>query len=51
MFRMSVFAAAILCAASLHAGVEWRNIDQEHYLAGRKASEGYLQGKVVLVDI
>ena len=48
--RISVSAAALLCAVSLQAGVEWRNVDQEHYLAGRKASEGYLQGKVVLVD-
>ena len=30
--------------------VEWRNVDADHYLGGRKASEGYLQGKVVLVD-
>ena len=27
---------------------EWRNVDAEHYLAGRKASSGYLQDKVVL---
>lgn len=30
--------------------VEWKNIDADHHLGGRKASEGYLQGKVVLVD-
>ena len=30
--------------------VEWKNVDADHYLGGRKASEGYLQGKVVLVD-
>ena len=30
--------------------VEWKNVDAEHYLGGRKASAGYLQGKVVLVD-
>lgn len=30
--------------------VEWKNVDADHYLGGRKASAGYLQGKVVLVD-
>ena len=38
----------LLLAASALAG-EWRNVDAEHYLGGRKASSGYLQGKVVLV--
>ena len=37
-------------AASLVRAVEWKNVDAEHYLGGRKASAGYLQGKVVLVD-
>lgn len=50
MTRMSVLAAALVGAASLNAGVAWRNVDADHYIAGRKASEGYLQGKVVLVD-
>ncbi|MBO7683188.1 MAG: TlpA family protein disulfide reductase [Kiritimatiellae bacterium] len=50
MIRRTVFAAALACAAALEAAVGWRNVDAEHYIAGRKASEGYLQGKVVLVD-
>ena len=50
MNRMSILAAALLGAVAVHAGVEWRNLDSASYLAGRKASEGYLQGKVVLVD-
>ena len=50
MVKTTVFFSAILAAASLDAGVAWRNVDQDNYLAGRKASEGYLQGKVVLVD-
>ena len=37
-------------AALLVQAVEWKNVDAEHYLGGRKASVGYLQGKVVLVD-
>ena len=37
-------------AVSLAQAVEWKNVDAEHYLGGRKASAGYLQGKVVLVD-
>ncbi len=50
MNKVSVFVAALVGAASLHAAVSWRNVDSDHYLAGRKCSEGYLQGKVVLVD-
>ena len=50
MMRITILAAALAGAATLHAGVAWRNVDSDHYLAGRKASEGYLQGKVVLVD-
>ena len=50
MSKMSVAAVALACAASLHAAVRWSNVDAAHYLAGRKASEGYLMGKVVLVD-
>ena len=41
--------AGIAAIASLAQAVEWRNVDAEHYLGGRKASEGYLQGKVVAV--
>ena len=37
----------LFLAACAQAG-EWRNVDAEHYLGGRKASSGYLQGKVVL---
>ena len=40
----------LLLAAVAQAG-EWTNIDAEHYLGGRKASSGYLQGKVVLICI
>ena len=36
-------------AASLVHAVEWKNVDAAHYLGGRKASSGYLQGKVVMV--
>ena len=41
--------AAVLAGSSVLAA-EWKNVDAEHYLGGRKASAGYLQGKVVLVD-
>lgn len=40
----------VLGAAVAATAAEWKNIDAEHYLGGRKASAGYLQGKVVLVD-
>lgn len=36
--------------AAAAGAAEWKNVDDEHYLAGRKASAGYLQGKVVMVD-
>lgn len=41
---MQTFAACLAFGA-----VEWTNVDAGHYLGGRKASPGYLQGKVVLV--
>lgn len=42
--------AALLMMALTSAGaVGWRNIDAAHHLGGRKATAGYLQGKVVLV--
>lgn len=37
------------CCFSALAGVEWRNLDDAHKAGGRKATTGYLQGKVVLV--
>ena len=40
----------IVVIASLAQAVEWKNVDSDHHLGGRKASVGYLQGKVVLVD-
>lgn len=39
-----------MSVAAVAQAVEWKNIDAGHYLGGRKASAGYLQGKVVLVD-
>lgn len=39
---------SVLCAAGLPA-VTWTNIDNGHYIAGRKCSVGYLKGKVALV--
>lgn len=34
----------------LAAGIAWTGVTQDCHLSGRKVSEGYLQGKVVLVD-
>jgi hypothetical protein len=45
---VAAFAASAL-AFDAAGAVEWRNLDPEHQLAGRKTSEGYLKGKVVLV--
>ena len=43
--------AAVLCMVAIvsDAGVGWRNVDEANHLGGRMASEGYLQGKVVMV--
>ena len=49
--KLSNLLVAMTVGAALSAGaVEWKNVDEAHYLAGRKCSEGYLRGKVVLVD-
>lgn len=49
MNKMIVAVAAV--AASLTASaVEWKNLDDAHHLGGRKTSNGYMLGKVVLVD-
>ena len=45
-----VLAAALAALAGAVDAVEWKNVDEDHYLGGRRASEGYLRGKVVLVD-
>lgn len=42
---LAMFATMVANAA----GVMWQNVDDDHHLGGRKASEGYLQGKIVLV--
>lgn len=49
--RARCFFIAAAAAVVLDAGaVGWRNLDELHHVCGRKASEGYLKGKVVLVD-
>ena len=48
--KLNLAAAVFVCALSAFSAVEWKNVDEEHHLAGRKASAGYLRGKVVLVD-
>ena len=47
--KKTVVLFCLILAGGLQA-VEWKNIDEAHHLGGRVASEGYLQGKVVLVD-
>ena len=49
LFRLLAAAALAVLAADAGA-VGWRNLDEAHRLGGRRASEGYLKGKVVLVD-
>ena len=45
-----IFLAAVAAAALDADAVGWRNLDERNHLSGRKASDGYLKGKVVLVD-
>ena len=48
---MKTFLIGLIAFVAVGAqAVEWRNIDADHHFGGRKASAGYLQGKVVLVD-
>ena len=47
--RTALFSLVLSAAFAANA-VEWKNVDDAHHLGGRKASSGYLQGKVVLVD-
>lgn len=37
-------------SAAVSKPVAWKNLDEEHHLGGRVTSEGYMRGKVVLVD-
>ena len=51
IYAIAMFAIATLSSTAVAADpVEWENVDQAHYLAGRMASAGYLRGKVVLLD-
>lgn len=50
--RISVLLVALtlaLTGGSAFAAVEWRNLDDAHRRGGRRVSQGYLQGKVVMV--
>ena len=49
MKGFSLFVALGLALTSFSAA-EWKNLNEDHHLAGRKTSAGYLRGKVVLVD-
>lgn len=51
MMHIAAVAAIAASAVAFDArgAVEWRNLDEQNHLAGRRASEGYLKGKVVLV--
>lgn len=47
--RMLVCLALDVLLACPAFAVDWQNLDEEHYLGGRKCSAGYLLGKVTLV--
>ena len=49
MKTILVLGVAIVASVAGAAGVGWKNVGAENQLGGRKASEGYLQGRVVMV--
>ena len=48
--KFSALLFSLLFSFSSFSAAEWKNLNEEHHLAGRKTSAGYLRGKVVLVD-
>jgi len=48
--RILAMTALALTSVSVRGAVGWKNLDEGHRLSGRRASAGYLQGKVVMVD-
>lgn len=50
MLRTMLLAAVIgITTIGVSAPLEWMNLDDAHRVAGRKLSNGYMRGKVVLV--
>jgi len=47
--RFLTVVSCLVAALVVEAGVGWKNIDAGSHVGGRKASAGYLQGKVVMV--
>jgi len=48
--KLKALIVVVLAAGVVEAaGLGWQNLEPEKQLGGRKASEGYLQGKVVMV--
>ena len=47
--KMCLIPLLILGTVVSAFAVEWENVDDAHYIAGRKCSSGYMRGKVVLV--
>jgi len=43
-------ASCFFLLPSFGGGAVWKNLDKEHRLGGRMVSDGYLRGKVVLVN-
>lgn len=49
MHHLLSVGVILLATVAQAVGVAWKNLDDVNRVGGRKASEGYLQGKVVLV--
>lgn len=48
--NLAVALAAVFAAAAAAGAVEWRNLDDAHWVSGPKLTPESLEGKVVLVD-
>lgn len=50
MTKTTLLALALSVCALSASAVEWKNLDDAHYIAGPKLTETQLRGKVVLID-
>ena len=49
MFKAALIPLTLAATVLTAVAAEWKNLDEEHRRGGRRISNGYLQGKVVLV--
>ena len=50
MRKCAVLAAALAAAMCAGAAYKWENVGADRRIGGRMISEGYLRGKIVMLD-